>query len=144
MNETTRPLTQAERDAFYAEEQARGERRHRIVLALLAPWADYLGEAFTGRQRAAVYHVLRQAVETTDYFGNKNVTGTLTVTRLAKGRKGSPNGIFSISVTTEVKGDKLMAGAYAHAVIGKRGSVRGSVFDRAIFGLKERKLGKGR
>lgn len=133
--------TEAERKAFSDEQNARYRRILAKTEAALAPWREYMGEAMTHRQQYAVESVIRQAVETADYSGNRDLRVDIEMERKTSGRKHSPNGTFWVSFKVVLLDPKSFGGAQGFFWLGKRAKVSGSLFDNSLFG-REKKLGK--
>jgi hypothetical protein len=133
---TYEQMTDAERKAFRDEEQAREARIHQRARQALQPYADLMCEMMSDSQRWAVERVLYATVKAADYFAKHELNVAVKVDLSSRGRKGSPWSTWMVDVKVSPKNDKdaIICGAMSFAHIGKRGAVKGKVYDHSIGG----------
>lgn len=99
----------------------------------LQPYTEYLCEKFSDRQWWRAENAIRRVFEEADYTGSKTVLVETHIERITHGRKGSPRGVFSITVDVSFPGEEY-SGALGHILIGRHGKVDGSIYQRSMFG----------
>ncbi len=133
---TYEQMTDAKRKAFRDEERAREVRIDERVKHALTPFADLIGELMNDSQSWAVRRVVYATIETADYFAKRELNIEVKVDRGIRGRKGSPWSTWHVDVRVSPKNEKdaLVCGAMAFGHIGKRGALKGTIYDNSIGG----------
>lgn len=133
---TYEQMTDAERKAFRDEDYAREKRISERARHALAPYADLTCELMSDHQRWAAERVVRETIKVADYFAKRELNIAVKVDLSSRGRKGSPWSTWMVDVRVSPKNDKetILCGSMSFAHIGKRGAVKGKVYDHSIGG----------